>query len=254
MDIEKILALTHLERIGYLNQIRQLAMMHTCSVYWSIASKPLYSQIINSGTMFFLRLNNNIIGVTNFHVYQGYLKDLKKFRDDGFECQIGGVRIQLEECIISIDEESDLATFNISEILFNQSGGKTHSTKYWPTEKGEKGEQIICGGYPGNRRTEKIGKVENDFVSFIGQITSINNRYLSIKLDLSTSVWPQGNSIGLNPDLGGISGGPVYRYISSPIERLEIIGFIYENWQSEVLFASHANLILENGMLITNQK
>lgn len=110
-----------------------------------------------------------------------------------------------------------------------------------------------------------IGRVESDFVSFICKVTEVKEKHFTIQLDLQTSYWPQGvsldeaygeslelvredvASINEQPLLGGISGGPVYRFIDSPIFRLEAVGFIFQSCFSDILLATYSNHIDENG-------
>jgi hypothetical protein len=251
MNLEHILIADKLERFGYLNQTRKLARISTAIVYWSTGENGLGSQIISNGTMSFVKLLGEIVGVTNHHVYLGFLKSKRLYKD--LECQIGGVRMDLQEHLIDFNKKSDLATFKIPEILFNQSGRYCHSIPHWPASRVKKDEIVVCGGYPGNRRDEKPGQIVSDFVSFICKVTDVSEKHLSIQLELDKSYWTQGISLEQNPELGGMSGGPVYRYIDAPIERLGIVGFIYEFGFSDIIFASHADCIQSTG-IINNSK
>lgn len=69
MNLESILKLDKLERNGYLGQIRKLARYPTCNIFWSTGVRQLGSQIIANGTMTFININNQIIGITNNHVF-----------------------------------------------------------------------------------------------------------------------------------------------------------------------------------------
>ena len=52
------------------------------------------------------------------------------------------------------------------------------------------------------------------------------------------------------PDLGGVIGGPVFRFRTQPIEMLEFAGIIYESSQTfELVYARHADHISEVGAI-----
>ena len=100
---------------------------------------------------------------------------------------------------------------------------------------------MVLGGYPGVRRSEQTGVVEFDFVSFIGRVTQASEDHIALQLDIPNSYWPQETSLGECPDLGGASGGPVFRIRSTPIEMIEYVGVVYEYSQEfELVFARHA--------------
>lgn len=65
------------------------------------------------------------------------------------ECQIGGATIDLEDCLISRNKDSDLATFMIPDIILNQAGCYYLSTTEWPPNNISNGGRLICCGYPG---------------------------------------------------------------------------------------------------------
>jgi hypothetical protein len=64
------------------------------------------------------------------------------------------------------------------------------------------------------------------------------------------SHWPQGERLDSSPVLGGISGGPVFRIRSEPLETIEFAGIIYESSQMyELVFMRHASYIQADGTL-----
>jgi hypothetical protein len=53
-----------------------------------------------------------------------------------------------------------------------------------------------------------------------------------------------------NDDPGGWSGGPVFRYAyEGPIERMELVGVIYEFPLQQAVLARHADAVLADGSL-----
>ncbi|WP_223786663.1 serine protease [Marinicella meishanensis] len=132
--------------------------------------------------MTFNKINNQIIVITNDHVYVGHLTSKRLFIDT--ECQIGGATIDLEDCLISRQKESDLATFRISEITLNQAGATYPATTQWPPNRLKKGDRFICGGYPGLGRNEETSPIKSDFVSFFCGVTEIKEDVSMIQFDM----------------------------------------------------------------------
>ena len=64
-------------------------------------------------------------------------------------------------------------------------------------------------------------------MSFFGVVAQVSEDRVAIQLDLPNSLFTQGVDLGREPDLGGMSGGPVYRFRTSPIETIEFAGVIY---------------------------
>jgi hypothetical protein len=74
---------------------------------------------------------------------------------------------------------------------------------------------------------------------------------MSLYLDLPNLHWPFHEGEQINARLGGMSGGGVYRVIeANPIDRVELVGFIYEHSETfDLMFARHAGFIATNGAI-----
>lgn len=237
-----------LERLGYLQTLRGLVKSHTAPLWWFRESGPVKSAILHNGTVTFVDTRAGWVAVTALHVYEEYTRERHHY--DDVTCQVGNVRVVLEEHLLDTDARHDLATFAFPDVLVAGSGAVTHGVRNWPPDRLYEGELVVCGGYPGKFRKPGDGKVEFAFVSFIGRVTQASEAHASIYLDIPNSYWPQGEALEEAPDLGGTSGGPVFRVIDEPIERLELAGFIYEYGQTfEIVLARHADLMRANGSI-----
>lgn len=108
----------------------------------------------------------------------------------------------------------------------------------------------MLGGYPGNRRLEGSGTLQTDFVHLISRVAQSSSDHISFQLELQNSLWATDRRLENQPDLGGLSGGPIFRHHAELIEALEFVGIIYEVHQSyELIFARHAECINRDGSL-----
>jgi hypothetical protein len=87
--------------------------------------------------------------------------------------------------------------------------------------------------------------VDSSFVSFFAPVAQSSEEHSAFQLNLRDSYWPDGSGgVPERSELGGISGGPIFRYHSGPIEFLELAGFIYEACaQFELIRGRHASVI-----------
>ena len=222
-----------------MNVLRNLVRSHTCPFWWFDESVPLGKSILHNGTICFVNTGNEILGITANHVYEGYLVD--KDKNPLLVCQIGGVTVEPEKYVTRVFPELDLISFSLPSVLVAGTHVIIHNAASWPPPKLKEGDLVVLGGYPGARRVERTGKVDFDFVSFIGCISQSSDDHISIYINIPESYWPQGESVGEKPDLGGASGGPVFLLKTEPFETIEYAGVIYECGQDfELIFARHA--------------
>jgi hypothetical protein len=199
--------------------------------------------ILHNGTLTAFDTGARTICVTAGHVFAQYQSDIQSY--DDVECQIGNVRIRLEEWLIQHDSIMDLATFEISPILLTGSGIRFQSAQVWPPAGLRENEIVVLGGYPGRFRNERSSAVDSSFVSFFAPVAQSSEEHSAFQLNLADSYWPDGSGgIPERSELGGMSGGPIFRHHSGPIEFLELAGFIYEaSAEFELLRGRHASSI-----------
>ena len=244
MHNEQKEGLNRLETIGYLPVLRNLAKSHTCSFWWFDDSEPLGKSILHNGTITFVDTGTETLGITAYHVYKGYLRG--KAANGELICQIGSVTVEPEKYVAYESPRQDLVAFRLPSVLLGGTHVHVHSVRSWPPPKVKKGDLVLLGGYPGNRRQEEIGQANFDFVSFIGPVTEASDDRFSLYLNIPNSHWPQGVSLAEAPDLGGASGGPVFFVREKPIDHLEYAGVIYEaSRKFEIVFARYAFQLYE---------
>ena len=112
------------------------------------------------------------------------------------------------------------------------------------------GDVVLLGGYPGQLREERLATADIAFQSIAGAATSVSESNVTLQVEFRELHWPNHRSKEFNQALGGMSGGPVFRFVPTPIERLELVAFIYEHQASfGLLLARPAQSVSMNGSL-----
>jgi hypothetical protein len=239
-----------LERSGYLPTMRMLAQRLCAPFWWHGQDDEGSYRIFQNGTICFVHTGCKLIGVTADHVYQGYLKDKEKY--GVFDCQFGASTVVPEKYLIDRNKELDLATFDISAVLVASSGSSIHYSLKWPPDPVREKEVVLFGGFPGILRKPKMVTADFAFQTFVTAVTEVSQDKISLQFDKSNIHWPLHEHGQLNSALGGQSGGPVFRVVEgAPIDRLELIGFIYEySEEYNIMLARHASIINGDGKII----
>lgn len=243
MDPERKRAIDRAEAAGYLPQLRALAKSAAVPVWWWRDSVRVGDSILHNGTLTAVNTGAKTICVTAGHVYEQYLADIDAHED--VECQIGNVRVRLEEWLIAHDSAVDLATFEISPILVAGSGVRVQAAHAWPPSNLREKDIVVLGGYPGRFRSERQGAVDSAFASFFAPVAQASEEHSAFQLNLGDSYWPDGSGgMPERSELGGMSGGPIFKYHAEPVEFLELAGFIYEaSTEFELIRGRHASII-----------
>jgi hypothetical protein len=239
----------HLEKRGYLPKLRELAMNMCAPFFWSSQPDDGPLTVLHNGTICFVRTPNRGIGITANHVYQEYLADLQ--HHPNVEAQFGGNTIRPERQIIDFDDNLDLATFDVPDVFIGAGPRYFHEPPTWPPKKLEPQEMVLYGGYPGTLKEFKPGEAIYPFQSFTWRITDVDVNSMVMHVDFKNIYWP-GHAAGepFNEDPGGISGGPVYRIIEADVDRLEIVGFVFEYYPPwEMMRARHVDRINADGTI-----
>jgi hypothetical protein len=197
---------------------------------------------MTNGTFTFLRTASQVLGVTNRHVAEGLENSDKR----GW--QLGGAQFDPDR-LIAQHPTLDLATFRLSDVFLAPAGKDAATVTHWPPTKPRLGEPIMLGGYPGMYREPNLGNVKFDFAWFAGKVNVEGDRSIGMVLDIAESVATSVRRIPANADLGGCSGGPVFRVVDSgAIERLELAAIIYQySRTSETMLAHPLNSLTEDG-------
>jgi hypothetical protein len=215
-----------MERAGYLPALRSIAR-NACVPFWwhGVDEKGTY-RIFHNGTLCILQARDRLIGVTAGHVYEQYLKE--KRNDSTLVCQFGSATVEPEKRLIAWSKHLDLATFELSAVVVGASGAYAYAPNEWPPTAVLPGQALLYGGYPGNLRVEQIATADLPFQWFASAPLSVTPENVKLHLDGGNFHQPLVGSELPNCELGGMSGGPVFRLVSAPLERLELVAFIYE--------------------------
>lgn len=249
MDEKRKSLFNRLEVSGYLPAMRQLIMRMSAPFWWHGLDERGRYRVFHNGTLCVLHTGVEQIGVTADHVYEQYQVD--KDRCASFGCQFGGATVEPEKWLIDRNQKADLATFHIPDVILAPATLYPHHPVQWPTEPVHEREAVIYGGYPGSLREEKEVTVESPFQTLASAVTSVSPDKMGLYLDLANLHWPFHEGEQINAKLGGMSGGGVYRVIEGkPLDRIELVGFIYEHSETfDLMFARHAKFIAADGTI-----
>jgi hypothetical protein len=175
------------------------------------------------------------------------------------EAQFGGSTIYPEQRLIDRESKLDLATLNVPKLFLDSNvAGKQHNRlPGWPPTPLKPGELVIYGGYPGALREPKTGEIGWPFQSFTWWATEVTDSTIVLHVDFPNLLWPGHEEERINENLGGISGGPVFRHRTHRSEtkkvdtvHFELVGIIYEHSAMiDSVFARHDDHVLADGAL-----
>ncbi|MDX2144777.1 MAG: hypothetical protein SFV19_15585 [Rhodospirillaceae bacterium] len=235
------------ESSGLLPALRNRVRSFCAPLWWEVGGQT----ILANATMCVVKTPTTLFGVTNEHVLKIYEK--QKAENEDIFCQLGGGPFNLAENLLSRSQQWDLATFRIPEITLKHWGGSVFVSEAWPPKPIRKGDTVMLGGFPENRRTTTCGTrpkvVFNDFVSFLAKADNSSDDHMSFCFDSSSWYWPQGTELEAHPNLSGASGGPCFRLVAES-ESIELAGFICEAGQNyEIIRVRQASLISAEGLI-----
>lgn len=192
--------------------------------------------VTHNGTMTFLQTETRLLGLTNKHVS----KAITLCGQQGRRCNLGGTELDPNR-LIAEHPNDDLATYEISDVLLGTVGmlidGNAQPNKHqpatvttWPPEVPQAGAPVLYGGYPGGQREPlEDGNVTFGFFWVANKVENASDRNISMVINLEESIAVGKRRLEQGADLGGWSGGPVFRLVDrNGIERLELSAVIYE--------------------------
>ena len=241
-----------LVKAGYWQAFSEMVRRMNVAFWWSgIVDGQL--RILNNGTMCYLDSGTEKLGITADHVYAEYLA--QKASVEGVELQLGENTINVEPYLVDRDPTLDLATFRIPEVFVSAGTSFYHVNRDWPPTPLEPREVVAHGGFPQVLRERGNGKVDFGFQFFASATSDVSGDKI-VLAPPDDAYWPEHPDTPMNQDFGGQSGGPVYRIIdanlkdggSEPVDRLELVGFIYNKVLGAVL-ARPASLVRPDGTL-----
>lgn len=213
-------------------------------IFWEDGEGQTYN-----GSLTLLKTDERLLGITNSHVARG-LADCTE--EVGHRCQIGGAYLDPKR-LISEHPTMDIATFELSDVLMGQvsilsdasiGAGIVHqgaSVSSWPIPSPGENDPVMYGGYPGAYRAKlENGNVNFGFFWFATKVQSVSEKNIGMVIDPTNSISVGKVKLDTGADLGGWSGGPVFRIVEHErIERLELCGIIYEYSAQTGIVLSH---------------
>jgi hypothetical protein len=243
--------LDQLERRGDLPILRDMARRATAPFYW-YESGAAVDSVFHNGTACFVRTGTELLMITCDHVLEGWLS--ASAANPNLVCQVGSVEFEPTRYLVDRDADLDLATFSITDVLLSAIGSHALSAPSWPPVATET-DVVMAGGFPGIARSPipstGIPLSQFLFPTYMRRIEGVRSDRLSVVLGTEDAYSTQGLMPTANPNLGGASGGPLFRVRSGGLVLLELVGIIYEYMQSaELLFARPVTLVAHNGKLV----
>ena len=230
------------------SEILKTVSSYVAPLFWSRREYKTLS-IQGNGSIFFLRPNDISFAVTANHVYQKYITDKKSYTN--IFCQIGDILFPLEERLIDINEELDIATFRITSDEIRKINKIELSM--WPPSLPDIGKGVLFAGFPGHERFELSShEVSFGIYAALGTATTVSER--NITCQFKRKDWVEITEFALPPkgySLNGLSGAPLFTVIERDGLWLWALGgVIYEfSPNIEIIMASRADNILADGSL-----
>lgn len=217
-------------------------MVRTYEAWANALCAPIFwedgqGQTLN-GTITLLHTAKELLGITNAHVADALANCTDQI---GNRCQIGGAYLDPAR-LMAKHPSLDLATFRLSSVVIGQiallnDGSVGEGFKHqaatvtnWPPAPPIEGAPVMYGGFPGAYRKKlDDGNVNFGFFWFATKVQSVSEKNIGMVIERESSVSIGEVVLPDKADLGGWSGGPVFRIVEQNLlETLELCGVIYE--------------------------
>lgn len=218
--------LKRLARDGVLPTLQKAAKESTAPFYWYDGRAKLGARILGGGTMCVVHTGDRLVGVSNEHVHRGALDALVTDPDLGL--QVGSHTFDPAAKLIDADSSIDLATYELSEVQAAAMGVFPHHALEWPPPEPSVGDLLLVGGWPWRMVEEAGGKSHHDFLNFIGRANVVSECHVGMATFTKTSIPWGDRSLPPDANLGGMSGGSVFRIDFDAIVPLTLVGIVYE--------------------------
>ena len=236
---------------GYIPAIEQWVKNRCAPLWWYDTARPKGMQFMKGATVCFVHTGTRLLGITAAHVHLECAAILRT--DSRIACQLGAHSFDPERFLLAIDQELDLAVYGLSEVQVNATRAHIHHAPVWPPVV-ELSDAYVIGGWLWDLSEDGGDKVTHQFLHFIAHLDSASETTLGIVTGTSTSVPWGNNPLPPGTNLGGMSGGPVYRVSEgSGLTQLTLVGVTFEyHLTFEIAFARPLSLIDEEGAIRPN--
>jgi hypothetical protein len=207
---------------------------------------------LNNGTISLVELGGRQFGITCHHVISAFREKHSSTSSSIF--QIGNLKINPLERVISESKDLDLAILDLSDVDSGQiSMGREvnfFQPVSWPSSTVAPGQFVAFGGFPGVWRNypEHLEITFDSFSLGATMVSDVGARNVVCKLEReywiqSSGPWPVQDF----QQFGGLSGGPVFIFNGL---KAEFVGVIYEySTTDDYLLIRPSSFINEDGML-----
>ncbi len=221
----EVAELKELARQGILPALRSAAKESTSPYYWYDSRAEQGARMLGGGTMCVVDTGERLIGVTNQHIHS---QALAAWVDPDLALQVGSHSFDPTARLIDVDGSVDLATCALSDVQIAAMRVFPHHALQWPPPQPALGDLLLVGGWPWRMVEEDVHKSHHDFLNFIGRANVVSERHVGMRTYTSSSVPWGGRALPPGTNLGGMSGGPVYRIDLDSMVPLTFVGIIYE--------------------------
>jgi hypothetical protein len=235
-------------------QIARYAVRFAQPVFFGQSPVAAYSATLASGTGSLLRFADKFVGVTCHHVLASYRK--QREADPATIFHFGEIQINPEQYIIAENAHLDLVTFDLTSFVGTVEQMTPHKFVdpiRWPPAALTTDDVIAFAGFPGIWR-EQVSRGYLRFYSFssgASPVETIGDQHLVTRIEAEQCVAAIRNGFVLG-SLGGLSGGPVFVWRTTPILFPELIGFAIEYQESlDLLYIRRATCLDGAGGILT---
>jgi hypothetical protein len=188
--------------------------------------------------MTFLQTSSHVLGITNAHVAD----EIAKWKDkENIILKVGTAVLDPHRRFIAKHSDLDLATFNLSGVFLSTALQSAGTVTSWPPTPPREGDPVLMGGFPAIYREElDQGGTRFQFGWFAGKVSTVSARNIGLALDIENSISVTDKRMPSSVNLGGWSGGPVFRVVDENLlERIELTGVIYQYQESYEIAPAH---------------
>jgi hypothetical protein len=230
----------------FFDEISKYAVRFAMPVFFGASPHQSYSAFLRNGTVTLLRLGSRFLGVTCYHVLDGF-RQLPSSQRGIF--QLGPIVMEPENHLIAEDRERDIAVIDLTSFVGTSTGLREPNfvePLSWPPADLSTDDVICLGGFPGIWRDQvDLGHLRfYSFSSGASEVTSVREDVIVTRVRVE--VWGS---------LGGLSGGPVFAWRKTPILVAELVGFVYEYQESlDLMFVRSAAVLSEEGRILPHAR
>lgn len=237
---------THIQSLatsGYLPALQDLAKNLTAPYWWRNAELG----ILQGGTVCFVDTGTRVLGISAAHIHDEVAT--RRSQDASFHCQVGGHTFEPVARLVDIDRDLDVVTYAFSEVSVNAARANINTPTAWPPPVTD-GDTVLACGWPWELDTPGDTSHDFEFLHFIARVEKNTPDQLGIATFTSTSVPWGDRALPKGTNLGGMSGGPIFRLIEYPFSRLELVGIIHDYQPSyELIRARPLSVVRADGSI-----